>query len=275
MHALIALSLTWSVVGASPTPVPDLVKQLPTCKSLERCKPVLELIKRGPSIWPAVQVGLTDGKEMIRFWTLGVLSEVVIPQAREAISERLTDKEIRVRAAAAFALGAQGSHAVTGALLKALMDDDLNVRFAAAVSLEKIRDPASVDGLIKACRDADEEVRAHAALALGSIGDRRAGEALLERINQDIKPIVRGYAIMALGNLGDPGHIKALIAHTHRESDDKVLAALAYAFGALKAQEALPILKKLTTYPNPEVKTYAEDAIAKITGKKPSKPAKN
>ena len=85
--------------------VPTLVDRLKKCQSLETCPTVKALLARGEKIWPAIAVGLAAPDEMTRFWTLGVLSEIPVEAAQDAIGKMLADKEIRVRAAAAYALG--------------------------------------------------------------------------------------------------------------------------------------------------------------------------
>lgn len=256
---------------AADPPVKALVDGLKVCESLETCAPAQALIRRGQSIWPAVGEGLNAPDEMTRFWTLGVLSEVPVAAARSAISRCVGDPEIRVRAAAAYALGAQGSRAVTPALILALKDKDLNVRFAAAVALARVKDPSSVDALIVACGDEDEDVRAYAALALGDIGDRRATAAVMKRLERDHVPRVRGFAGMALSKLKDPSTLTPLMNHVEVESDPKALAATLYALGALGDRRALPTVQRFIKHPNVEVREYAQEAADQLSadGSKP------
>ncbi|MGM0576840.1 MAG: HEAT repeat domain-containing protein [Myxococcota bacterium] len=251
--------------GGEPS-VADLLERLPKCESLEGCPATRALISRGEAIWPAARAGLEHDQELVRFWTLGVLSEVVLEEAREAIAARLDDPKIRVRAAAAYALGAQEDRAVTPWLLEALEDEDLNVRFAATVALARVKDPESVPGLIGALRDRDEDVRAHAALALGEIGDRRATPRLLERLREDVHARVRAYAATALGEIRDPRALEPLLRRLGEEEDAKALAATAYALGALGDRKALPHLRELEGHDSEEVRTYVREAIAAIEG---------
>ena len=263
--SLLLLCATSAAAWAPPAAsVAELVRRLPACQSLETCEAALELTRRGEAIWPDLAVGLDSPDEWIRFWTLGVLTNVPVAAAREAIAKRLDDGAVRVRAAAAFALGEQRDRAVTPPLLRALADKDLNVRFAAAVALGKIKDPAAVPALVAACRDRDEDVRAHAAAALGDTGDRRATPALLERVDQDIVPLVRGYAAMALGQLRDPAALKPLLAHADEERDARALAATAAALGELRDPAALPKLKLLLLHASEGVVDHARYAIALI-----------
>ena len=264
--AVAGATLLTSTASAAPADatVAELIAQFPKCQGLATCEATVELVRRGEAIWPDLEVGLKSTDEMTRFWTLGVLTEVPVVAARQAIAARIDDSAIRVRAAAAFALGEQRDKAVTPALLKALADKDLNVRFAAAEAFTKVRDPAALDALIAACRDKDEDVRAHAALAIGYLGDKKATAPLLERLDQDIKPIVRGYAAVALGNLRDPAALKPLLVRLTEEKDIAALAAAVGALGELRDVRALPALSKLTEHSDERVVEYAKYAIAVI-----------
>lgn len=272
-----ALAACFAVAPAAaadevPPTVAELAAALPSCESIDTCPPVRALIALGPAaLWPALSGPLGDPDELVRFWVLGVLSEVPIPAAREAVTERLSDSAIRVRAAAAFALGALADRASTPDLLRALTDDDLNVRFAAAVALGALKDPAAVMGLIAACRDQDEDVRAYAAAALGETQDKRATLALLERLDEDINPQVRGYAAMALAQVGDPTATPALRKHLVTEKDAKALAATVYALGALDDRQSIGPIEALLHHPDPTVRQYATEALARL--RRPATPA--
>ena len=108
-HALRSLSIVLLVAFAAPQgakaskkgKVKDLVAQLKKCESLEECPAVKALVRQRKTFWPKLSVGLEDPDEMIRFWTLGVLSKAPTPKAVSAIAFRLDDAKIRVRAAAA------------------------------------------------------------------------------------------------------------------------------------------------------------------------------
>ncbi|MEC9071778.1 MAG: HEAT repeat domain-containing protein [Myxococcota bacterium] len=268
--ALAALLLLTGAKDKAPS-VETLVGQLGACESLDSCAAVQELKKRGPSIWPDIQVGLKHPEEMTRYWTLGVLTMVVIPEAQEAIASRLTDKAVRIRAAAAFALGMQKGKKVAKWLIRAIGDEDVNVRYSAAIALGRVQDPAGVPALSKALRDKDIDVRKHAAVALGEIGDKRGTAPLIERLEQDMVPEVRGYVAMALGNLGDPKAKPVLLKHLKIEDDTKALAATIYAIGEFRDRATLPVLRPLAKHPNQDVRNFAQQTIS-LLEKLPAKP---
>jgi HEAT repeat protein len=250
--------------------VAALIAELPKCESLETCPATQQLIALGTKIWPAAKVGLEAPEELTRFWTLGVLSEVVVKAAISDIAKAIDDPEIRVRAAAAYALGAQRDRAVTPHLIRAAADKDLNVRFAAVVAMGRVQDPTTIDTLLGALRDKDDDVRGYAAYALGDIGDRRATERLCERLREDMVSKVRGMSAMALGSLKDPASKKTLLARLESEDDDKALAAVIYATGQLRDPSTRAAIERHATHKSTEVREYVKDALKTLDG--PGKP---
>ena len=278
--ALQLVSPPFTDTARAEPPNPDVVAQvrdLGSCESLETCEAAQTLVRLGAAAWPGLTAGLDSPEELVRFWTLGVLSEVPQKAARERVTALLKDPKVRVRAAAAYALGALESREDTPALLGALADAEPHVRFAAVVALGRVKDPASVGGLVAALRDKDEEVRGYAAEALGAIGaggasgparDGRATAGLVERLEQDMNATVRVRAATALADLADPAVLAPLLRVAGADKDAPVLAAVAYALGRLGDAEALPALRKLASSDSEGVRTYAIDAITRIEKKK-------
>ena len=249
--------------------VTELVSHLAKCKSIATCQAIRTLVARGASIWPEIEAGLKAPDEMTRFWTLGVLSELTIEAAQQAIAARLDDKLVRVRAAAAFALGAYRSPKVVVWLLKALKDADLNVRFEAADALGSIKDSRSIEPLIAALRDPEPYVRGGVAEALGKIGSRKATPRLIERINEDINADVRGRATIALMKLKDPRAVAPLIARLNAEHEKKALCATAAALGELGDHRAIvPLKQALVRHKNDkDVLKYVDYALTQLEPK--------
>lgn len=250
--------------------VAALIAELPKCESLETCPATQKLIALGTKIWPAAKAGLEAPEELTRFWTLGVLSEVVVKAAINDIAKAIDDPEIRVRAAAAYALGAQRDRVVTPHLIRAAADKDLNVRFAAVVAMGRVQDPKTVDTLLGALRDKDDDVRGYAAYALGDIGDRRATERLCERLREDLISKVRGMSAMALGSLKDPASKKTLLARLQKEDDAKALAAVIYATGQLRDPSTRAAIERHAKHKSTEVREYVKDALKTLDA--PKKP---
>ena len=261
--------------SASPKTLAHVAK-LKGCKSLQ-CDAALALIKSGKEIWPAIRAGLQAQDEMTRFWALGVLSEVPLVAARDSIGALVDDPKIRVRAAAAYALGAIKDHSVSPYLLKALVDKDLNVRFAAAVAMARVKDPKTAPALTRATRDRDEEVRAYACLALGDIGLPQSTSTLMERLDQDAHPKVRGFAAMSLSKFSKHPGRDLLLSRLKEETDAKALAAAIFALGELGDKAALGPLRQMKKTlaahavkgirQSRDVADYLDDAIDKLAAR--------
>ena len=261
----------------APAPsVEDLVGRLEPCEDLD-CPPARALVARGAAIWPALEVGLAPERgEMTRFWTLGVLSEVPIPAARARLEALLAaDPLVRIRAAAAFALGNLRTPEVAPALAKALADSDVNVRYEAASALGRSPDKAAVPALLTALRDKDEDVRAAVVEALGAARDPQAVDPLLRRAERDPVPAVRGMAAVALANLRAPSVVAPLVARLASEDNPQALAAVCWALGELGDARALAPLEGLASHPSAVVKQHAAEAVARLKGEVPPPPAKD
>lgn len=258
----------------APSPKPEPVKSEPTVAALVAelgnclemdCVPLKALIAKGEKVWPELAVGLDSPDEMIRFWTLGVLTEVPVAAARPRLIALMKDPLVRIRAATAFALGAQRSPEVVVPLIDALSDSDVNVRFEAASALGRVPDPRALEPLVKASNDTDEDVRRAACEALGSHKDERARDALLDHLQNDRKAIVRGHAAIGLGVMKASGAVDALVKRAGRERDVEALAAMAWALGEIGDVKAKATLETLTKHASEVVQKQANEALAKLT----------
>lgn len=255
------------IIAAPPAPeltVKALVAELNGCLEMD-CAPLRALIAKGDKVWPELEVGLDSSEEMTRFWTLGVLTEVPVAAARTRLMGLLKDPLVRIRAAAAFALGAQRSPEVVAPLIEALADSDVNVRFEAASALGRVPDVRALGPLVTATNDTDEDVRRAACEALGSFKDDRARAALLDRLQNDRKAIVRGHAAIGLGAMKATAAVDALVRRAARERDPEALAAMAWALGEIGDTKAKPTLETLTQHASESVRKQATDALGKLS----------
>lgn len=270
MQALIALM----VLAAPPAEGRDaevvrLVGELGSCTEMD-CAPLVALIAKGDKVWPSLEVGLDHGDELVRFWSLGVLSEVPVAAARPRLVALLGGEPlVRIRAAAAFALGAQRSPEVVAPLIAALADPDVNVRFEAASALGRVPDARALEPLIKASTDNDHDVRRAACESLGALKDDRARPALVARLSDDKKAIVRGHAAIGLGMMKARAALDALVKRAARERDAEALAAMAWALGEIGDDGARATLDKLAGHASEVVKKEARDALAKLPSPEP------
>jgi HEAT repeat protein len=266
---LLALALGAPPPPPAPTPAPasetvaELVPQLEACEDMQ-CPPLKALVAKGDKVWPELELGVDHANELVRFWSLGVLSEVPVAAARPKLVLLLSDPLVRIRAAAAFALGAQRSPEVVPALIGALGDPDVNVRFEAASALVRVPDPRALEPLLAVLSDDDVDVRRTACEALAAFKDERAEKALLERLQKDKKAVVRGHAAIALGNQKNAAAVDALVARSERERDEEALAAMAWALGEIGDAKARAALDKLAGHASELVKREASTALGKL-----------
>jgi HEAT repeat protein len=112
----------------------------------------------------------------------------------------------------------------------------------------------------------DEKLQALAEVRKAS-GDRAAAvPPLVEVLKQ--APRARAQAALALGEIGDARAVKPLLAAIDRQSRDREVQEanrhIADALGALRAREAVPVLKDLVTSPDGFVQVAAVDALGRI-----------
>ncbi|MFO0746787.1 MAG: HEAT repeat domain-containing protein [Myxococcota bacterium] len=253
--------------------VPALIEALADCQEMD-CPALRSLVARGDKVWPELERGIDHKQEMVRFWSIGVLSEVPVAAAMPRLLGFIKDEPLaRIRAASAFALASyKGAPEVTPALVLALSDIDPNVRFEAASALgRRPADPAALAPLVKALDDQDEDVRAAAAETLGVMGPvakvPEATKALLAKVS-DRKPTVRGHVAIALGQIGVPEAVPPLVKRLERERDEEALAAAIWALGELGDKTAVEPLKALEGHASEIVRGHVAEALGKLAAVK-------
>ena len=168
------------------------------------------------------------------------------------------------------AIGSFGADAAsaTNAVIRALSDQNVEVRAAAAWALSQIAAAAAAPGLAKSLSDPDPRVRSLAAVALGVMGPKAlAGVPALIAALGDPAAYVRAPVADALGSIG-PSAKSAVPALTARlkvaDEQTYVLRSMAAALGNIgpDAAGALPVLEEALK--KPRVIYTAQEAILKI-----------
>lgn len=168
-------------------------------------------------------------RDLRRVYAAAILGEIADPSTVEPLVAALRDENDDLRCQAAGALAKFGRKVIEP-LVTALTDLDPDVRIVAAGILGDIGDGLVVGPLIGALRDENDDVRGAAAGALVRAGNVAVGPLI--DATKDGDRWVRLYAAGALKYIGDPGAIDAL--------------------------------RDLTRDEDPDVRSVAEDAIAKI-----------
>lgn len=176
----------------------------------------------------------------------------------------LADKKAPVRLWAAVALnGNSTSEAITG-LTKALQDEDDRVRVRAADALAAVQDPKVIDPLVKATSDPDAEVRTWAVIGLGNYDDKKTVDALGMAVRDDDIQ-VRVAAADSLGRSGAPQATPYLISRLNDFGEElEVRTAAARALGGLRDSRAVPALLGLIADNDPKLRQWVVSALGRI-----------
>jgi HEAT repeat protein len=194
----------------------------------------------------------------------------------------LHDKDVRLRATAASALGYCGGSRATTALIELLnismfLDGgSRDVIEAASTSLVRLGEkalpavvsaiekshryyvpqlltivgkiaikPQVINPILDALKDSDEQTRATAIMTLGTLRDTRAVESLLPLLD-DPRMDIRRKAIRALGSIGDERAVEPLLPFLEHEDAD-IRYSTAYALRQLAdIRTVLPFIRALT-----------------------------
>ncbi len=166
------------------------------------------------------------------------------------LAELASAREGRARAAAAKALGKDGSAPAIEALEKALRADPFwGVRAAAAAALGGRRTEAGKDALLRALpAESHPKARRAVVRALGEQrGDDRVAAALARALDGDATWLVEGEAARSLGATRAPSAFASLEAALPRARQqpghmDAVLSGVLEGLGKLRDDRALPLL---------------------------------
>ncbi len=189
---------------------------------------------------------------------LGTLRE---KSAVQPIARVLTDRSLKRRYIAAWALGEIGSEEGIPFLLQALGDPELPVRQYATRSLIKIN-LAAVEPLIGLLVTADPLAAAGAIRALGDIGDKRALDPLLAQVDGPNRADV----FLALGKLRAPRAESALLAGL-ADPDWEVRMNAAMALGTVGTASSASGLEKTLDDPVMVVREWSARSLSVVTGK--------
>lgn len=196
---------------------------------------VQELVALGSSAVPSLIRALTDDSEVlnVRLGVAAALRDIPDERIIEPLISvcNLTNQEDEPLDYLIVPAFAQFGARALPPLVAALRDRqrDVLIRAAAAWALGTLGEPEVLEVLVERVKDGTEasRVRSHAAYGLGDLGDRRAVAPLMEVLNQEADEDVRRSAVVALGQLADRRAVELLIniLETDRQSDVRQRAA--------------------------------------------------
>ncbi len=163
----------------------------------------------------------------------------------DALVRALQQGNVRMRQAAADALGWMADKRSVEVLVSALGDEDWKVCANAVIALGRLNDRRAVTPLVALISGSNPAMRLVAAGVLGRLGDRRATAPLVGLLD-DGDILVRSAGAEALGALGDPRAANPLARALEREWEDRTRMAMMTALVQLKDNRALePLLQVL------------------------------
>jgi HEAT repeat protein len=208
-----------------------------------------------------LSAALKDKEWKVRAAAARALGKIQDPRAVEPLIAALKDTDKDVREAAVYALGEIKDPRAVEPLIAALKDAEWRVRTAADEALVKIGAPA-VEPLIAALKDKDSDVRKAAAQVLGEIKDPRAVKPLSAALKDEEWDVCQA-AAEALGKIKDPRAVDPLIAAL-KDTDKDVREAAVYALGEIKDPRAVEPLIAALKDENSDVRQAAAKALEKI-----------
>jgi HEAT repeat protein len=157
----------------------------------------LELLRDDRKVQPFLRAlnGVDPIARVAAIHALG--KEVARPEIAMLLHRSVTDRDGRVRLAAAQALSLQSEPSFIPTFLSLLKDKNFEVRLAAVQFLRRVRDPRHVSVFVAMLSDPDHDVRLAAAEALSELGCPSAIEALVLALS-DEERAVRNAAEFAL-----------------------------------------------------------------------------
>ncbi|HEU5369765.1 MAG TPA: HEAT repeat domain-containing protein, partial [Ktedonobacterales bacterium] len=143
----------------------------------------------------------------------------------DALVRALQQGNVRMRQAAADALGWMADRRSVEVLVAALGDEDWKVCANAVIALGRLNDRRAVTPLVALIAGSNPAMRLVAAGILGRLGDRRATAPLVGLLD-DADILVRAAGAEALGALGDPRAANPLARALEREWEERTRMAL-------------------------------------------------
>jgi len=204
-------------------------------------------------------------------------SQIQLYECQTARQFMASDDSMRLRSAAAYALGKVGDQRAIIPLMSILNDRTQNyrLRLAAAESLGKLGDDYAVKPLIDILSDEREKsiyLKESVAKALGMLGDIRAIEPLIDVLEskrgiRDKFNFLKEQIIEAIGRIGKPDSRTAtsLVKALKDEAPSIRMAALD-ALSVLGDASCLPSIQSCIFDPEDDVAKAAINAVYRIGG---------
>jgi HEAT repeat protein len=193
------------------------------------------LLRRLPAARDALNGMLEEDSPAVVERAIALIAQMKFNDAERAIAEELSHAEVRVRRAAAVALGSFAGSAF------------------------------ALDALLRAAQDSSAEVRLPAVVALQARREHRLAGTLVQRLDEEQELDVQLAIITALGKVAAPEGVQKLIALSQgeqrllrrRDSTTDLRLSAIEAMGEARTPQAMVTLQKLLEDKNAEVRETA------------------
>ncbi|MFX1451304.1 MAG: HEAT repeat domain-containing protein, partial [Promethearchaeota archaeon] len=142
----------------------------------------------------------TQYNNLVRKEAIKILGEIGGKRSFPTLVQASKDKDNRIRAEAAFAIG-KNTEGREHHLIELLNDENVDVKIAAIISIRNIDGVTkAIDSLVKLLADPDERVRIELIKTLGILGDKKSAKDIAQFLN-DKSEMIRLDTIKTLGKL--------------------------------------------------------------------------
>lgn len=227
--------------------VPDVAASIRALRSSDwttRKRGVIALGKsKSPDAVEPVIACLRDGNPYVRERTVSALvrlGHLAVP----ALIALLKDDAWYIRQKAAVVIGRIGDPDTFDSLAALLTDRNGKVRLAAASAIAGLKHKKTLRFMLSATRHEDDAIRELALNALGRLGGKTASAQLVASLT-DVSERCRTAAAHSLGLLKDSAVADDLLSALKREAGPTAKGAMIRALGCLQAKQAIRTLTTL------------------------------
>ena len=215
-----------------------------------------------------VREALANENPSIRSHAIEIAASANRRELMPKVLNLLKDEYIRVRFAAAMAIGDMDYSAGEYAVKSLLNDSNPNAKIAAAYALARIGKKEHALQIREALKSDDQTIRANAALLLGKLGDKKYLPALYEMLrdqNSTINSMLQ--AVEAIAMLGDDKVYKDKLwpLLISKYADDQIIGIRGMA--ALNTKDSKNAIITMLDKEILEVRLYAAQQLGKIGDK--------
>ncbi len=236
----------------------QLLEQLQASQFDQEAQIRTALLGLGDTAIPALENALKAKEPRMRQFAIPILAELDATQTVPALIANARHGDPATRASAIDALGKLGKIAAIPPMIRALGDGNVELRRSAASALGELHAIEAIPSLIPAFGDSDPKVNELAWLSLQHI--------CAENLPQDNAVWITWWTIHQIQVELPPAQRIATLRDKLHDADPWVRAFAALELGHYRDPQTVGSLAALLTDQEPQVRGYAQRALAEVTG---------